>query len=150
MLGDVNLFLSSPAPEDGECLDSKGQGDAIGEIELMIARPELQGKGYGKATLLAFLKYVAAHEEEILRECVAGGEGKVTLQYLRVKIGKENGRSIGLFGSLGFEEVGEGPNYFGEVEMRMEGWRERMEEQGVEGWREGEYWGQDEGGGEEA
>jgi len=53
MLGDVNLFLTM-SEEDDETV--------IGEIELMVAPVSSQGKGYGRASLLAFLRYIAEHQ----------------------------------------------------------------------------------------
>jgi RimJ/RimL family protein N-acetyltransferase len=43
------------------------------------------------------------------------------LAYVRVKINQRNQRSIALFESVGFKMVGDGPNYFGEVELRWQG-----------------------------
>ena len=59
MLGDVNLFIT-PSDDDPEIL--------VGELELMIADTASQGRGHGRAALLAFLKYVTTYEEQILRE----------------------------------------------------------------------------------
>ena len=59
MIGDVNLFFSA-ADEDVE--------GCIGELELMIARPSLRRRGYGRATILAFLRYIEVHQQEILDE----------------------------------------------------------------------------------
>ena len=66
------------------------------------------------------------------------------MSYLRVKIGKENGRSIGLFESVGFVKVSETPSYFGEFELVRRGMEVEevvrlMREAGVEGEREVEY-----------
>ena len=120
MLGDVNLFLT-----DSDDEDSPG---VVGEIELMIARRQHQGQGYGRASLLAFLKYISDHEQEIvqqylrdkhsLRKDVAGTPARFT--YFTVKIDQSNHRSIGLFETLGFVKVGQA-NYFGEVELRLAG-----------------------------
>ena len=120
MLGDVNLFLTDS--------DDEYSPGVIGEIELMIASKQQQGQGYGRASLLAFLKYIIHHEQEILQQY--SGENSLPgkyladtssrFKYLRVKIGESNHRSIGLFESLGFGKVGEA-NYFGEVELRLVG-----------------------------
>ncbi|MCJ1389751.1 hypothetical protein MMC18_002608 [Xylographa bjoerkii] len=136
MLGDVNLFL----------MTSDTQDSVIGEIELMIAVKSQQGHGYGRASLLAFLTYVAEHEDGLLEEFEKERmmEGGLKLRELRVKIGEKNGRSIGLFESVGFMRVEgrdgeEGGNYFGEIELRMgDGWKGRVGER-VEGYREVEY-----------
>jgi len=119
MLGDVNLFLTTS--EEGDAV--------IGEIELMIAVKDQQGQGYGRASLLTFLRFLVEHEggimEEFERERI-GAEGR-GIEGLVVKIGEANQRSIGLFESVGFERVGEGANYFGEWELQMGGeWRERV------------------------
>ena len=117
----------------------------IGEIELMIAVKSQQGHGYGRASLLAFLSYIAEHEDGLLAEFERERmiEGRVKLKELKVKIGEKNGRSIGLFESVGFMKVDqeEEENYFGEIELRMgEEWKERMGER-VEGYREVKYRG---------
>ena len=117
MLGDVNLFLTTSEDSDA----------VIGEIELMIAVKNQQGHGYGRASLLAFLRFMVERERELMEEfererMSAGGSG---IEGLVVKIGEGNARSLGLFESVGFERVGEGANYFGEWELRMGGeWRE--------------------------
>ena len=120
MIGDVNLFLTEGS-EDGD-----GNGDLntlVGEIELMIATKENQGHGYGRASLLAFLQFIHAHKEGILKEYKAGRDSSerlsLNLAYLRVKIAESNGRSIRLFESIGFERVSAKANYFGEVELRL-------------------------------
>lgn len=59
MLGDVNLFISR-SEDDPNTL--------LGELEIMIAEPEMQGKGSGRLALLAFIRYVTMHEEQILAE----------------------------------------------------------------------------------
>ena len=43
------------------------------------------------------------------------------LLQLKVKIGSKNEKSIKLFQSIGFIKVEEGPNYFGEFELVLEG-----------------------------
>jgi len=113
MIGDVNLFLS-PADEDDE--------GCIGELELMVAPVDKRRKGYGRAAILTFLQYIEAHLEEILSEYKQQtSEEKMSLLQLRVKIGGKNEKSIKLFESIGFINVGEGENYFGEVELVLKG-----------------------------
>jgi RimJ/RimL family protein N-acetyltransferase len=126
MLGDINLFLT-PADED-----PKG---CIGELELMIAPTEARRRGYGRAALLAFLMYMQKNLDAILQEYSTSLEqasqksdaeaetstSKMCLLQLRVKIGSKNEKSINLFTSVGFVKVGEGENYFGEVELVFEG-----------------------------
>ncbi|EER44745.1 conserved hypothetical protein [Histoplasma capsulatum H143] len=154
MLGDVNLFLrlDSNDEEGGNghlpaaaAAAAGTSARVVGEIELMIAEKVKQGKGYGRAGLVCFLKYIADHEVEIMRGFVSSlssaaggaaandngrrdetklgkvvvGEGK--LAYLSAKIGAGNARSLGLFLSLGFTKVSDEPNVFGEVELRRGG-----------------------------
>ncbi|MCJ1323742.1 hypothetical protein MMC10_000403 [Thelotrema lepadinum] len=136
MLGDVNLFIS---------LEDDGNGSenvVVGEVEIMIARSEQQGMGYGEGALRAFLWYVAGMEESVVgeylddRSGVKGGKGdvgekgdggqgtgKVRFEYLRVRIGKDNERSLRLFEKLGFRMWSKEANFFGEVEMRLDGER---------------------------
>ncbi len=152
MIGDVNLFLTLAHDEDANGNEIITAPRVKGELELMIAIKENRGKGYGRATLEAFLQYIKIHELEIIASfadaqimdietvstaCMRGLE-------LGVKIGKENQASEGLFESVGFEQVGE-VNYFGETELKLkkkpqpnEG-EEVEEEYGVEGWSEVAY-----------
>ena len=114
MLGDVNLFLTK-----------SDEGRVLGEIELMIAVKTSQGQGYGRASLLAFLRYIVEHEAVILAEYkdVDMEADPLPVEYLRVKVGENNLRSIALFESVGFRKVGE-VNIFSEIELRMDGdWR---------------------------
>ncbi|OAL30265.1 hypothetical protein AYO20_08839 [Fonsecaea nubica] len=138
MVGDVNLFISTaPAQDDSAQGEGEGGGEILvaGELELMIAETAQQRKGYGRATLLAFLKYITQHEREILAEFQdyshhgpAPGSPTTTttiprqqahFMHLSVKIGGTNLRSIALFESLAFRKTGENPNYFGEYELRL-------------------------------
>ncbi|KAJ5579947.1 uncharacterized protein N7459_005932 [Penicillium hispanicum] len=126
MVGDINLFLR---------IDDGDEGDAppqiVGEIELMIAEKTNQRRGFGKASLLVFLRYIAVQQARILAEFVAGGvdasmadklktvDGS-DLQFscLSVKIGQKNERSLALFEGIGFVKVSAEPNFFGEFELR--------------------------------
>lgn len=118
LVGDVNLFLYEADGDDDE-EDGKGSDvkEMAGEIELMIARKEFQGKGLGKIAVIMFILYVLENSERIVS---GGGPGPKKLSYLRVKIGKDNARSLGLFERLGFKKTSEEPNYFGEWELRLE------------------------------
>lgn len=103
MIGDINLFLVDDEDDDDNNKDSTeatasktGEGSekhAIGEIELMIARPSHRKQGHGRAALLAFLSYILIHATPILTE-YSNGKGDtstpVLLKYLRVKIGEDN------------------------------------------------------------
>lgn len=123
MIGDVNLFLLQD--EEAEEDDAQnGPACIIGEVEIMIARKDLQGNGYGRTVLLAFLWYVFMSLDRILKEYSRRNSVNAVVQaflrFLRVKIDAENTRSIRLFESVGFSKLSETPNYFGEVEMRLE------------------------------
>lgn len=111
MVGDINLFLFRPDDED------EPSGEVVGEVELMIAKTELQRKGYGRAALLAFLGYVLGKWRDIGDE-YGEKNAKAELSFLRVKVNETNAGSLRLFESVGFSRVGEGANYFGEIEMR--------------------------------
>ena len=124
MIGDVNLFLHKDFEVD-ENGDDTDKAYLKGEIELMIAVSEYRGKGLGKATLLAFLRYITEKEAQIIKTFIEGevasGNGTPDLgDHIRlgVKIGEDNERSRKLFGSVGFEQLGE-PNYFKEVELQL-------------------------------
>ncbi|BCS24089.1 uncharacterized protein APUU_40533A [Aspergillus puulaauensis] len=137
MIGDINLFLRVDDGDTGVCTP-----EVIGEIELMIAEKKDQGRGFGRDALLAFLRYVLEREAEVVGEFVSGDEGARARQVkemkfaaLSVKIGQANERSLKLFASLGFEKVGEEPNYFGEWELR----RTELGSGEVDGYREVEY-----------
>jgi hypothetical protein len=132
MIGDVNMFISL-----GE--DSTGHRPlVIGELELMIAESAQQRKGSGRAALLSFLMYVLHHEAAILGEFWNDSYGQqppTKFASFVAKIGKENGRSIALFESLGFERTSEEPNYWGEYELRhMSLTKEAIETLMAESW----------------
>ncbi|KAJ6080072.1 hypothetical protein N7467_009825 [Penicillium canescens] len=139
MVGDINLFLRI---DDGEQGNSPPK--ILGEIELMIAEKNNQRRGFGRAALLMFMRYIVQYQGAILEEFVAGGGVDVetvrklrtgveveveanetetatasTLEfdYLCVKIGKDNLPSLALFESLDFEKSS-GPNIFHELELR--------------------------------
>lgn len=150
MIGDINLFLRV---DDGE--EGISEPLIVGEIELMVAERQNQRQGFGKASLLVFLRYVVDHEGEIIREFFERGEGHDTttatiteqlrssprLSCLSVKVGKGNARSLALFESVAFEKVSEEPNFFGEYELRRKDLtRQEIDEEllraGVEGYTE--------------
>lgn len=134
MVGDINLFLRIDDGDEGH--DSP---EIIGEIELMIAEKVNQRRGYGKAALVTFLRYIFERQDQILGEFVSAGAGGVSEETLRkvktaaagveglsfsalsVKIGQGNARSLALFGGLGFVSVSDEPNFFGEFELRRGG-----------------------------
>ncbi|KAJ5309007.1 hypothetical protein N7508_004386 [Penicillium antarcticum] len=138
MVGDINLFLRVDNGEEGD-----SPPIIVGEIELMIAEKNSQRRGFGRAALLMFMRYIVQYQGAILEEFVSGGGVDVetvrtlrtgveveanetetattsTLEFkcLSVKIGKENLRSLALFEGLEFEKVDSEPNFFGEFELR--------------------------------
>ncbi|OJD13054.1 hypothetical protein AJ78_06446 [Emergomyces pasteurianus Ep9510] len=174
MLGDVNLFLRLDEDEEGDSnshltATTDAGARVIGEMELMIAEKAKQGKSFGKAGLVCFLKYIAEHEVEIvggflssLSACSAAVSGANAgagpadgekqeervignkLAYLSAKIGADNVRSLALFESLGFAKMSEEPNVFGELELRRGSLRgnegeELLRRYGVEGYTEMVY-----------
>lgn len=113
MIGDVNLFITADFDE------AAGKDALVGELELMVAEKSQQGRGLGRAALVAFLQFIVENERKILDEYRAGKQGVVKQRFdcLRVKIGKDNERSIKLFDGMGFTQVG-AVSYFGEIELR--------------------------------
>ena len=128
MVGDINLFLYDDGEAEAEVKSCEGSNgitgclgkkQLVGEVELMIARKEWQGQGLGRAAVLLFLWYIAAHKEDIVAaHCGSSSAG--VLRYLSAKIHESNVRSIGLFESLLFRKKSEAPNYFGEMELVLE------------------------------
>ena len=143
IIGDINLFLFEKEEEGQDCCSGNtdsadypikrlpqehGQIDTnlIGEIELMIARKDLHHQGYGRAALVTFMKLVLSLWQQIAEQYrdttpkKSANSRPVTLPglaYLRAKINQSNEKSVRLFESVGFEQVG-GANHFGEVELR--------------------------------
>ena len=136
MLGDINLFLQIEEEEDEEEVNGETPKSSaaatpriIGEVELMIAEKKHHRKGFGRAALLSFFKYVSDHEDEILSEFASGDSVEATnlaagdrsglaFSCLTAKIGHANSKSLALFRSVGFQLVTDEPNYFGEFELR--------------------------------
>lgn len=116
MVGDVNLFLYDDEDEDEE-EGTRKERSVIGELEIMIARKDQQNKGLAQETLRAFMSYIQSSLDDILSEYTSARKS-ATLNYLRVKIDKDNVRSLKLFERVGFVRTSAGPNYFGEVELR--------------------------------
>jgi RimJ/RimL family protein N-acetyltransferase len=139
MIGDINLFLFEPEDDDDGAVQvpqgTKASNAVVGEIELMIARKDLQRQGYGRAALLSFTSYVLDSWTRIAAEYGGTqGESHRPLAYLRVKINQSNARSIALFQSIGFVKTAAGANYFGEVELRWQPNRSELET--CKGWEE--------------
>jgi len=127
MIGDVNLFLYDDDDDDEEediknSDQDKSVNYVVGEVEIMVARKDFQGKGYGREILLGFLWYIAKRYPGIMSEYHQANGGKrkeSTIKYLRVKIDAGNRRSLKLFESVGFIKLSKKPNYFGELELRL-------------------------------
>ncbi|OBT45238.1 hypothetical protein VE00_03665 [Pseudogymnoascus sp. WSF 3629] len=147
MIGDVNLFLRFAYELDGEGEEILNRPYVRGEIELMIASPSDQGRGFGKATLLAFLQYIKTHTVDILdqykRHSPEGAENHIQHQDVKIgglvlvsKINKTNVKSRRLFESVGFGQVGK-EDYFGEIELKLSGGVDGLKP--VDGWCEVGY-----------
>ncbi|KAI0593078.1 acetyltransferase domain-containing protein [Biscogniauxia sp. FL1348] len=136
MVGDVNLFLTPWEEEEEENGEQVGGQHRFcsGEVDIMIADPADRGRGAGKAAVAAFLAFVRRNLGPILEEYARGGRedkkakiggesnsGRVRLRDLVVKIKADNAGSIALFRGLGFQKTAGGVNYFGEIQMRLEG-----------------------------
>lgn len=149
MIGDINFFLRVDDGDDGDA-----PPEIIGEIELMIAEKVNQRRGFGKAALLAFMRYITERQGAILGEFVNGldetikgkvrARGELRFECLSVKIGQTNEKSLKLFEGLRFVKVSEEPSFFGEFELRradlgVEGVELDMRGAGVEGYREVAY-----------
>ncbi|KAK6529079.1 hypothetical protein TWF694_004297 [Orbilia ellipsospora] len=119
LVGDVNLFLYEDDEDDEVEGQESGQVGMVGEVELMIARTEYQGQGLGKLAVLIFILYVLRHQEEILEQDSTRFVKGNKFKHLRVKIGSDNERSLGLFQKLGFKKCTDEPNVFGEFELRF-------------------------------
>ncbi|EPS43066.1 hypothetical protein H072_2942 [Dactylellina haptotyla CBS 200.50] len=132
LIGDVNLFLYEDDEEEEVEGQERGPVEMVGEVELMIARPEFQGRGLGKLAVIIFILYVLQHQGDILSQDSSRNLKGKSFKHLRVKIGKENTRSLELFQKLGFVKLTEEPNVFGEFELRLkieplEGVQENLE-----------------------
>lgn len=117
MIGDINLFLVDDDDDEDESQTSTSKS-VLGEIELMIAVKSQHRKGHGRASLLAFMHYILTNTSSILQEY--SKDQTAHLRYLRVKISKDNVKSIALFESVGFVRTSAEANYFGELELRLQ------------------------------
>lgn len=127
MIGDVNMFLGWHDAEHDENAEHDGDEEPDedvrlrGELELMIARTEFQGKGLGRYILLTFMWYVLGGWEDLAQEFGRTDDLKSSfpeLEAFSVKIGASNERSIRLFEKLGFSKVATKPSHFGEWELQ--------------------------------
>lgn len=130
MIGDVNLFLY---PYDGDDDDEESsRNQYVGEIDVMVADTDHRGRGVGFAAVTALMEYVHRNAGAILGEFAAGqgdvaeAKGKPVLRGLMAKIKEGNDRSVALFRRVGFTQRG-GVNYFGELEMALDGFAQAME-----------------------
>lgn len=162
MLGDINLFLrvdegDEQPDEEQDAKKNAPMPQIIGEVELMIAEKTNHRKGFGRAALLCFLRYIVEHEVEILTEFVpstfttSGQKMKIRekdkswrFSALSAKIGKDNVGSLALFESVGFRRVSEKPNCFGELELLLTGFdhstvNKELEKARIEGYAELDY-----------
>lgn len=115
MIGDVNIFFSINENENAET------SAVVAELEIMIAEPDQQRQGHGRAALLLFLRYVIEHQSSIMLEFNSSRQWSSpidSINYFSVKIGEANSRSMRLFESLGFTKISDAANYFGEYELR--------------------------------
>jgi GNAT superfamily N-acetyltransferase len=170
MIGDVNLFLSlsdaeitsdpdaedeAPAHESPPEIDSNPAIKVTGELEVMIADPDSQRKGYGRAALITLLRYIVTHQPSFTNEFLKthadlppGSSSLATKSLsLTAKISASNTASLALFHSLGFIATGDGKaNYFGEHQLQLPmgvldsmAEVEAMARYGIEGYREVVY-----------
>src|SRR5205809_202227 len=85
MVGDINLYLNfkeEEQEEGGEEGQADGTKHVVGEISLMIAERQNQRQGLGRASLLCFLRYLADHESEIVREFLAGDDNNTNVAHV--------------------------------------------------------------------
>lgn len=125
MVGDVNFFLHAHPDLEGRL---------VGELDVMVAEKACRRTGLGRASCVAVLDYARRHMTEMLDEYHDSGitdaaasrdrgvkenevEAGEKVTEVMVKIKEGNVGSRGLFRALGFEDDGEGVNYFGEVRM---------------------------------
>ncbi|KAF3358337.1 hypothetical protein VdG1_05413 [Verticillium dahliae VDG1] len=100
--------------------------DFVGEIDVMVAEKGDRGRGVGFAAVTALMEYVLRHVDDILREHGPRNGARVPrLRGLMAKIQAGNDKSMALFQRVGFTQKG-GVNYFGEMEMVLDRFEERM------------------------
>lgn len=126
MLGDVNMYLKK---------DKENDTYLTGEIEIMIAREGKRGLGHGRASLKAFLAYIAKNEKLIVAQYKNRGKTVDRIRDLTAQILMKNTASVQLFESVGFNKVSTETNFFGEVELRIVSNNGNMED-GSSSWAE--------------
>ncbi|EPE32296.1 Acyl-CoA N-acyltransferases (Nat) [Glarea lozoyensis ATCC 20868] len=129
MVGDVNMFLSD---------DDENDERVLGELEIMIAEKEMRGKGFARSALVTFIHFIRTHVSDILLEYSTPSSPTITTSSnpipatipprnkltLHAKISQENTASLALFESFGFCKTREEVSYFGEWDVRLEGFGE--------------------------
>ncbi|KAI1452704.1 GNAT domain-containing protein [Annulohypoxylon moriforme] len=134
MTGDVNAFIMPWDPyayEDKVMMYENALSISYYaiEIDIMIAEPDRRGKGLGRAAVASMLLFIRKHLHDVLEEADGWSEDergrpkKRLLKEVAAKIYEDNVASIALFKSLGFKQRG-GVNYFGEVELVLDGFGE--------------------------
>ena len=107
MIGDINFFIYAHPT-----LDDK----LIGELDVMVAEHSCRRSGIGAASCASMLSYIYRNIDKIIGEYGAAGQD---IMEIMVKIKEGNVGSRRLFKVMGFEDDGEGVNYFGEVKMLL-------------------------------
>ncbi|ORY87636.1 GNAT domain-domain-containing protein [Protomyces lactucae-debilis] len=109
MVGDVNMFLHEyDGSEESHDVED---GCYMGELEIMIAEAGSRRQGLGRSAMLLFMAYILKHQSQIV------STGKLVC--LRVKIGKDNVKSLALFEGLGFSKY-KYVEIFEEHELRLQ------------------------------
>lgn len=155
MVGDINLFLTPWEGDEGGddgalengVLDLKTKRKQSvhycnAEVDIMIAERDHRGKGLGISAVSTLLRFIRRHLEFILDEYGKVQQGqssggahcgtRFVLKDLVAKINASNAGSIALFTKLGFRQRGE-VNYFGELEMVLEGFGTELSSKGAVG-----------------
>ena len=145
MVGDVNLFLSSDEDDEGAIVgeveimianqEVRGRGLGKEALKAFLGYVAREVMGFVEENLGADQGQGGVAEsrqkgDEKQKEKEKGLQGKAEadvgtekrrIKHFRARIGKDNLRSIRLFQAVGFRMWSMQPNYFGEMEMRLEG-----------------------------
>lgn len=126
MIGDVNLFLSSPDSDDEDTernmAPTPSASSRRAECEIMIAEPSFRRRGHGKEALELMISYASLPDTLSLPPSAFFS-----------RIGTSNLGSIALFEKLGFSR-GKVVEAFEELEMNG------PTERGGFRWRDGLSW----------
>lgn len=111
MAGDVNLFLHQryDDDDDDDDADDAARPTTWGELEIMIANPQVRRRGLAHEALRLFVHYV-------LTTSLGGVELPASRLFARVAL--ENTPSLGLFTKLGFVQHSVS-DVFQEAELRL-------------------------------